>query len=68
MKCMAAGVADYDTAGDKADIIHLCKNLGIHSAEVIFTLVEDYYPTSRIPIKTKKIIQEIIAEINGDAQ
>ncbi len=68
MKCMAARVADYDTAGDKADIIHLCKNLGIHSAVEIFTLVEDYYPTARISVKTKNFIQEIIAEINGGAQ
>ena len=65
MKCMAARVADYDTAGDKNDIIHLCKNLNITSAEQVFNLVEDYYPTSRIPVKTQFFIQEIMDEMKG---
>lgn len=66
MKCMAARVAEYDTAGDKNDIIHLCENLGIATAEEIFNMVEDYYPTSRIPVKTQYFIQEIIEEMQGD--
>lgn len=65
MKCMAARVAEYDTVGDKNDIIHLCKDLGIYTAEEVMNLVEDYYPTSRIPVKTQFFIQEIIGEING---
>lgn len=68
MKCMAARVAEYDTVGDKHDIIHLCHNLGIVSAQQIFAIVEDYYPTSRIPIKTKFFIEEIIQEMNGGAK
>lgn len=68
MKCMAARVAKYDTAGDKDDIIHLCKDLGIHAAEEVFNLVEDYYSSSRIPVKTRYFIQEIIGEINGGAE
>jgi hypothetical protein len=68
MKCMAARVAEYDTVGDKHDIIHLCNNLGILSAQQVFAIVEDYYPTSRIPIRTKFFIQEIIQEMNGGAK
>lgn len=65
MKCMAARVAEYDTAGDKNDIIHLCNDLGIDTTEDILSLVEDYYPTSRIPVKTQYFIEEIVSEIKG---
>jgi hypothetical protein len=65
MKCMAARVAEYDTVGDKNDIIHLCKDLGIHTAEEVLSLVEDYYPASRIPVKTQFFIEEIIGEMEG---
>lgn len=68
MKCMAARVAEYDTVGDKNDIIHLCKDLGIQTAEEILNLVEDYYPTSRIPVKTQFFIEEIIGEMKGGAE
>jgi hypothetical protein len=62
---MAARVADYDTAGDKNDIIHLCKDLNIVSADEILRLVEGYYPISRISVKTQFFIQEIIDEMKG---
>lgn len=68
MKCMAARVAEYDTVGDKNDIIHLCNDLGISSAEEVLNLVEDYYPVSRIPVKTQFFIQEIIEEIKGGGE
>jgi len=65
MKCMAARVADYDTSGDKNDIIHLCNDLGIRTTEDVMNLVEDYYPTSRIPVKTQYFIEEIVSEMKG---
>jgi len=65
MKCMAARVAEYDTVGDKMDIIHLCKDLGILTVDEVLNVVEGYYPTSRIPIKTQYFIQEIIEEMKG---
>lgn len=68
MKCMAARVAEYDTVGDKNDIIHLCKDLGIHTTEEVLNLVEDYYPTSRIPVKTQFFIEEIIDEMKGGVE
>ncbi len=68
MKCMAARVAEYDTVGDKNDIIHLCKDLGIHTTEEVLNLVEDYYPTSRIPVKTQFFIEEIIGEMKGGGE
>ncbi len=68
MKCMAARVAEYDTAGDKNDIIHLCKDLNIQTSDDIFNIVEDYYPISRIPVKTKFFIQEITDEMKGGSE
>lgn len=65
MKCMAARVAEYDTVGDKNDIVHLCTGLGIDSAEQVFEILEKYYPTNRIPIKSKYFIEEVIEEIKG---
>ena len=65
MKCMAARVADYDTVGDKMDIIHLCNSLDIRTFDEVLNLVEDYYPPDRIPIKTQYFIQEIIEEMKG---
>ena len=65
MKCMASRVADYDGTGDRSDIIHLCKNLGITSAEEVFDLIEGYYPVSRIPVKTQFFITELIDELKG---
>lgn len=67
MKCIAARVAEYDTVGDKKDIIHLCKDLGIRTAEEVFNHVEDYYPSSRIPVKTRYFIEEIIGEMERGA-
>lgn len=68
MKCIAARVADYDTVGDKNDIIHLCKDLGINVVEEVLKIVEDYYPASRIPVKTQFFVQEIIQEIAGGGE
>ncbi len=65
MKCMASRVADYDTVGDKSDIIHLCRDLKVKTSEEILNFVEDYYPTARISVKTQYFIEEIIAEMKG---
>ncbi len=65
MKCMAARVADYDTAGDKNDIIHLCNDLKLQSSAEVFEIIEGYYPVARIPVKTQFFIEEIIDEMKG---
>jgi hypothetical protein len=68
MKCMAARVADYDTAGDKNDIIHLCNDLSLESADEVLDIVEDYYPRTRIPVKTQFFIEEAISELKGGVE
>lgn len=66
MKCMSARVADYDTAGDRKDIIHLCKDLNLTTATQVFDIIEGYYPTARIPVRSQYFIEEIIADLKGE--
>ncbi len=68
MKCMAARVAEYDTVGDKDDIKHLCKNLGVETPEEVLHIVERYYERSRIHVKTLYFIEEALAEMKGDTK
>ena len=68
MKCMAARVAEYDTVGDKDDIKHLCKNLGLETSEQVLTIVERYYPKSRIHVKTQYFIEEALEEMKGETE
>jgi hypothetical protein len=68
MKCMAARVADYDTAGDKEDIKHLCKNLGVETSEDVLSIVERYYPRSRIHVRTRYFIEEALEEMKGGSE
>ena len=65
MKCIASRIADYNTVGDKNDIIHLCRELRIETTAEILNLVEDYYPTARIQVKTQYFIEEIVEEMKG---
>lgn len=68
MKCMAARVAEYDTVGDKDDIKHLCKNLGLTTSDEVLAIVERYYPKSRIHVKTQYFIEEALEEMKGEAE
>ena len=68
MKCMAARVAEYDTVGDKEDIKHLCKNLGVETAEEVLKIVERYYERSRIHVKTQFFIEESLEEMKGETE
>lgn len=68
MKCMAARVAEYDTVGDKEDIKHLCKNLGVETADEVLKIVERYYERSRIHVKTQFFIEESLEEMKGETE
>lgn len=67
MKCMAARVAEYDTVGDKDDIKHLCRNLGLKTSDEVLAIVERYYPRSRIHVKTQYFIEEALEEMEGES-
>lgn len=68
MKCMAARIAAYDTVGDQADVLHLCRELGIDTTEDVLKIVDGYYPVAKIPIKTQYFIEEVVAELKGEAK
>lgn len=59
MKCLSARWDSHD----KDDVIFLTKLLKISKAEVIFDLIEGYYPKSVIPAKTRFFIEEMIETI-----
>ncbi len=61
MKCISAR---WDTH-DKDDVIFLIKYLEIKKAEAVFKIIEDYYPKSIIPSKTKFFIEEALELITN---
>jgi hypothetical protein len=63
MKCMAArlgGTADEPT--DVADISFLVRHLKLQSAKEVLDLVAQYYPASRIPVKTQYLVESLFEE------
>jgi len=63
MKCMAARMGG--TAGeqsDVADIVFLIRHLQLKSPKVVLDLVGQYYPASRIPVKTQYLVEGLFEE------
>ena len=56
MKALAARV---DTE-DEADVVALINDLGLTSAEEVFTIIEKYYPKKQIPPKTQYFIEGLM--------
>jgi len=65
MKCLAARVEGYDTAGDKNDVLFLIKELSLGSTEDVLRIVEKYYPANRLHVKTRFFVEEIIQELQS---
>lgn len=63
MKCMASRIGAVETdADDVGDIIFLIRHLQLKSAHDVLTLVADYYPTNRIPVKAQYLVEGLFAE------
>ncbi len=63
MKCMAARMGG--TSGEQSDvgdIIFLIRHLHLESPKVVMDLVGQYYPASRIPVKTQYLIEGLFEE------
>jgi hypothetical protein len=63
MKCMAARMGG--TSGEQSDvgdIIFLVRHLQLKSAKVVLDLVGQYYPASRILVKTQYLIEGLFEE------
>jgi hypothetical protein len=63
MKCMAARIGGTtDEPSDVADIIFLIRHLKLKSAKEVLDLVGQYYPASRIPVKTQYLVEGLFEE------
>ena len=63
MKCMAARMGG--TSGEQSDvgdIIFLIRQLQLKTAQTVLDLVGQYYPASRIPVKTQYLIEGLFEE------
>jgi hypothetical protein len=63
MKCMAARIGGTtDEPSDVADVAFLIRHLKLKSAKEVLDLVGQYYPASRIPVKTQYLVEGLIEE------
>jgi hypothetical protein len=63
MKCMAARIGGTtDEPSDVSDIIFLIRHLKLKSAKAVLDLVGQYYPASRIPVKTQYLVEGLFEE------
>ncbi len=60
MKCMAMRPEGIDGSHDVSDIEFLANKLGIKTPEEAFSIIEGFYPASRIPAKVQFGVEEII--------
>jgi len=65
MKCMASRI-NYlgDPSQDEADIAFLIKKLNLTHLEEVFKIIENYYPPSQIPVKTKFLVETIFEKLD----
>ena len=63
MKCMAARIGGTtDEPSNVADIVFLIRHLKLKSARETLDLVGQYYPASRIPVKTQYLVEGLFEE------
>lgn len=63
MKCMAARIGGgTDEPTDVADIVFLARHLGLRSPGEVLSLVAEYYPANRIPVKTQYLVEGLFEE------
>ena len=63
MKCMASRLGGMaGEASDINDIVFLTRHLHLSSAKEVLTLVGQYYPTDRIPVKTQYLVEGLFEE------
>jgi predicted nucleotidyltransferase len=63
MKCMAARIGGAGgEQSDVPDIVFLIRHLGLKSAGDVLDLIAEYYPASRIPVKTQYLVEGLFEE------
>jgi hypothetical protein len=61
MKCMASRI-ESNEGGDVPDIIFLIRQLKLRNAGEVMSLVAEYYPPGRIPIKAQYLVEGLFEE------
>lgn len=63
MKCMAARLGGTTgEASDVPDIVFLVRHLRLGTARDVLDLVGQYYPDSRVPVKTRYLVEGLFEE------
>lgn len=63
MKCMAARLGGTTgESSDVPDIVFLIRHLQLRSAAAVLEIVAQYYPASRIPVKTQYLVEGLFEE------
>ena len=63
MKVMASRTASLEIAGDKHDIAHLIRLLGLKAPAEAMRIVENYYGALQIPPRAVYLVEEIFEEM-----
>jgi hypothetical protein len=63
MKCLAMRLGDIAAARDVEDIAALAERIGVASLEQALDIIERFYPSNRIPAKTRFGLEEILGRI-----
>ena len=63
MKCMAMRPEGIDGSHDISDIEMLARKIGIRSSSEALSLIEGFYPASRIPAKVRFGVEEIMERL-----
>jgi hypothetical protein len=67
MKCIAMRPEGMDGSHDVSDIEFLAGEIGIRDAESAFQLIEQFYPKTQIPAKTRFGVEEIMERLADSA-
>jgi hypothetical protein len=67
MKCMAMRPEGIDGSHDVTDIEALANKIGIKNLSEALSLIEGFYPSSRIPPKVRFGVEEIMERISGSS-
>ena len=67
MKCMASRAPGYHTGGDRADVVTLCRAVGVGDAQDVFDLIAEFYPNRAVPVRTQYFVEDVMAELGGGA-
>lgn len=56
MKCVSARFDSYD----KDDVVFLIERLRLRSPQEVFAIIARYYPSERVPAKTRFLVEELL--------